>query len=145
MIKNPDYDNKIKYLARQYGLLEIYVFGSRAEEAKMRLEGEEVKAHFPRSDLDIGIRVRNASDLGVLERVNLSIAFEDLFEVSRVDLVILNEADPFLALDIIKGSLIFAKDLDDQARYELFVMRRAGDLLPFKRARMKAILNEGGR
>lgn len=58
---------------------------------------------------------------------------EDLLQVGRIDLILLPEADPFLALDIIKGELLYTDDPDQQARHELFVLRRAGDLLPFKK------------
>jgi hypothetical protein len=70
---------------------------------------------------------------------------EDLFEVGRVDLVLLPEADPYVALDVIRGELLYTRDPDRQARYELYVLRRAGDLLPFKKERMRMILEEGAR
>jgi len=53
------------------------------------------------------------------------------------------EADPFLALEVIRGELLYAEDLDRQARDELYVLRRAGDLLPFKRQRLRLILGIG--
>ena len=70
---------------------------------------------------------------------------EDLFDVERVDLVLLPEADPFLALDIIRGELLYTRDPNQQARYELYVLRRAGDLLPFQKIRTRMILEEGAR
>ena len=79
------------------------------------------------------------------QKSQLAIELEDLFHAGRVDLVLLPEADPFLSADIIAGELLFTKDPDQQARYELFVLRRAGDLLPFKKARTRMILEEGGR
>ena len=63
------------------------------------------------------------------------IFLEDLLDVSRVDLVNLHEADPFLALEIIRGELLYTKDADDQAEYEIFVLRRAADLIPYKKER----------
>jgi hypothetical protein len=54
-------------------------------------------------------------------------------------------ADAFLCADIVAGELLYTADPDEQARYELFVLRRAGDLLPFKKARMHMILEEGAR
>ena len=59
--------------------------------------------------------------------------------------VFLEDAEPFLALDIIRGHLLFCEDIESQARFELYVMRRAGDLLPFKRQRVKMILEEEAR
>lgn len=72
-------------------------------------------------------------------------ALEELFQTDRVDLVILPEADPYLALDIIRGELLYSQDRDQQARYELFALRRAADLLPFKKERIRMILEEGAR
>jgi hypothetical protein len=78
-------------------------------------------------------------------RVRFTMELEDLFEVGRVDLVLLPEADPYVALDVIRGELLYTQDPDRQARYELYVLRRAGDLLPFKKERMRMILEEGAR
>lgn len=58
----------------------------------------------------------------------------------RVDLALLDETDPFLALNIIRGARLYAKDNDAADNYELYIMRRAGDLAPFERQRMKMIL-----
>ena len=67
-----------------------------------------------------------------------------MFVPARVDLVVLPEASPFLALDIVTGELLLARDPDREAEYQLFVLRRAGDLAPFERAR-RALVLEGGR
>jgi hypothetical protein len=64
--------------------------------------------------------------------------------VGRVDLVILGEADPFLALDIIRGELLYCADKDVEAEEELHVLRRAGDLAPYARERWKQILTGSG-
>jgi hypothetical protein len=52
--------------------------------------------------------------------VRLANELEDLFEVSRVDLVMLPEADSFMALDIIRGEVLYCTDADEQAEYELY-------------------------
>jgi hypothetical protein len=77
--------------------------------------------------------------------VRLTIDLEDLFGADRVDLVILPEASAFLALEAIQGELLYCEDEDDQAEYELYVLRRAGDLAPFERERREMILGGGGR
>jgi hypothetical protein len=76
---------------------------------------------------------------------DLAAELEDLLDAPRVDLVSLPRADPFLALDIIRGELLSTSDADRQAEYELFVLRRAADLLPFQRERVRMILEEGAR
>jgi len=68
------------------------------------------------------------------------VALEDLLDVDRVDLVVLPEASPYLALDIVCGELLCATDLDAEAEYQLYVLRRAGDLAPWERERRRMLL-----
>jgi SNF2 family DNA or RNA helicase len=56
------------------------------------------------------------------------------------DVVVLDEANPFLALDVIRGELLYCEDADEQAEYDLYVLRRATDLEPFERQRIRQIL-----
>jgi predicted nucleotidyltransferase len=132
-------------LCHTYGVHDIYVFGSRAEEILDWIRGYNVQSAQPKSDVDIGILPLSWSQWNPERKVNFSMELEDFFSVSRVDLILLPEAEPFLALDIIRGELLYTIDADEQARYELFVLRRAGDLLPFKKERIRMILEEGGR
>lgn len=55
----------------------------------------------PRSDVDIGVMPTEAGTWDPGKRVNLAIELEDLFLAGQIDLVLLPEADPYLALDII--------------------------------------------
>ena len=73
-------------------------------------------------------------------KVQLAQALEDLFESSRVDLVVLPEADSFLAAEVIRGERLFVDDEDQADEYDLYVLRRAGDLLPLERERMALVL-----
>jgi len=75
--------------------------------------------------------------------VEIILALEALFGVKRVDLVVLPEAGPYLALDIIRGELIYCRDPDQQAEDELYILRRAGDLAYFEKERRKMILAGG--
>jgi predicted nucleotidyltransferase len=125
-------------LAQEYGLAVVYAFGSRAAEVAARVAGEDVEADHPLSDVDIGVLPGRA--FLVEERVGLMQALEDLFGVARVDLVILPEAPPYLALDVVRGELLYIADVDVEAEYQLYVLRRAGDLAPFERARLRMIL-----
>lgn len=127
-------------LARQYGLIAIYSFGSRAEEVAARVAGHAVEPTHPASDVDIGVLPAPGRRLTAAERADLAVALEDLLGVVRVDLVILPEAPPFLALDIVRGQLLCATDPDAEAEYQLYVLRRAGDLAPFERERRRMIL-----
>ena len=115
--------NRIKALtsiAEKYHISAIYAFGSRASEVMAWTNGETVDIEPIESDVDIGVLLRHKAGLSVQEKVQITIEMEDLLGVPRVDLVIISEADPFLALDIIKGELIFCNELDAQAEYELY-------------------------
>ena len=67
---------------------------------------------------------------------------EDLFSVKRVDLVIIPEADPFLAANIIRGERIFCQDDYRADEYDLYILRRAGDLAPLERERQSIIMKK---
>lgn len=136
---------QLEDIARRYNVEEVYAFGSRAKEVAARLHDGTVCAACPESDIDIGVRLKAGGTLGPSERVQLALEVEDFLGASRVDLVILGEADSFLAVEIIRGELLYAEDLDRQARYELYLLRRAGDLHSFKKERMRMIMEEGAR
>jgi predicted nucleotidyltransferase len=131
-------------LSKCYGLTAIYVFGSQAGEAASFFQGDEGDVGSslnPEIDLDIGVQPFPAKNLSAQDRVAITQVLEDLFHVRRVDLVVLPEARPFLALDIIKGELIYCDDPDRQAEDELYVLRRAGDLAYYEKKRIQQIIN----
>lgn len=138
-------DIRLRQIALRYEVEEIYAFGSRAREIAARLRGETVSAAYPEPDVDIGVRIKSGVTLDSSKRVRLALEIEDLLDATRVDLVILQETDPFLAVEIIRGELLYAEDMDQQAEYELYLLRRAGDLLPFKKERIRMIMEEGSR
>jgi predicted nucleotidyltransferase len=107
-------------------ILALYLFGSRGR----REETEQ-------SDVDVGVLWREEQTLrdvlllegGLEQRLGL-----------KVDLVDAGRANAFLALDIIRGERIFCADPDRGDEFELYVMRRAGDLAPFERERRRRLL-----
>ncbi|HON99689.1 MAG TPA: nucleotidyltransferase domain-containing protein [Syntrophales bacterium] len=126
----------ISKIAEEFSLADIYAFGSNAKDVLFFIQGETEALNVPpSSDVDIGVRPEHRKYLSAKQKVELMIFLEDLLDVSRVDLVNLHEADPFLALEIIRGELLYTKDADDQAEYEIFVLRRAADLIPYKKER----------
>lgn len=137
---------RLASLARQHGLADVYAFGSRAPEIGAKVRGTAKPPRTPaESDADIAVRPRYGVTLDVDERVDFTLALEELFRVPRVDLVVLPEAGAFLALAAVSGELLYCDDPTDQAEYELYVLRRAGDLLPFERERRDLILRHGAR
>ena len=114
----------------------LYVFGSRAEEVRVWLAGARDTLSPGPSDVDIGALPPRGSGWSVHETVRLALALEELLGVSRVDVVVLDKADPFVAAAVIRGDRLFARDERAADEFDLYVLRRAGDLIPLKRERM---------
>ncbi len=126
-------------VATRFGLDAIYLFGSRAKEVSDYLRGRRELDPTHPSDVDVGVMPAGGERLTVQDKVRLAITLEDLWDVSRVDLVLLPEASPFLAVDIVAGERMYARDAYALDEYELYVLRRAGDLAPFERERRQRV------
>jgi predicted nucleotidyltransferase len=131
--------SRLEDICRRHDLDALYVFGSRAAEVCRLIDEGLPAAPDTRSDVDIGILPPHSLVLPVDRKVAIATGLEDLLGVSRVDLVVLPEADPFLAVNVIRGERLFCRDTRRIDEYELFVLRRGGDLAPFERARQAMI------
>jgi len=129
---------QLRELADGYDIQIIYAFGSRAKEAFEMVVGKRVSLSPGPSDLDIGIKPERK--LTVEEKVEIALALEDIFGVHRVDLVVIPEVRTPLAFRIVTGELLYASNPVYEAEYQLYVMRKAADLLPYERERQKMIL-----
>lgn len=116
----------IEVLARHPEIVGAYLFGSRAH-------GDETEA----SDLDLAVLCDTAMELERL--IELQDELESASDQS-VDLIDLAGASAFLALDVIRGERIFERDGRRLDEFDLYVLRRAGDLAPFERERRRALL-----
>lgn len=131
---------QIRDIASQYDLQIIYAFGSRAKEALAFAEGRIRRFPSTPSDLDIG--VKPPKPLTVEEKVQIGILFEDLFDVPRVDLIVLPDAPVFLALEIVTGEILYMQDSTYEAEYQLYIMRQAADLFPYEQMKERMILGD---
>ena len=131
-------EEKITKIASKYRLQIIYTFGSRAKEVLDRMEGRISHLSSTPSDLDIGVKPEKP--LTVEEKVEIAIFFEDLFDLQRVDVVVLPEAPILLAMQIVTGEILYRQDQTYEAEYQLYIMRRAAELLPFERIKQKMIM-----
>jgi len=107
-------------------IVALYLFGSRGR----REETEH-------SDVDVGVLFRQEQTLHDV------LLLEDALERRlglKTDLIDAGRASAFLALDIIRGEQVFCADPDRSDEFELYVMRRAGDLAPFERERRRRLL-----
>ena len=123
----------LQALAIKHGLQIIYAFGSRVREALDFIDGRKPRLTPGPSDLDLG--VKPSTKLTVSDKVDLALQLEELFVVPRVDLVVLSEVSTFLAMEIVSGELLFAENLHHEAEYQLYIMRKAAELMPFQRAK----------
>lgn len=135
-----DISGGLRSICLRYGIDAVYVFGSRASEIARLVGSDQPLSDTTTSDVDIGVLPKSGYSLDPRAKVRLMAELEDLFEVGRVDLVSLTEAPPFLAVEIIRGELLYEADPDRAAEYELFVLRRAGDLAFFQRERVRNVL-----
>ena len=135
--------DRLSEIARNFDLDIVYAFGSHAQEALKWLADEQFSFSISSpSDLDIGVKPSVKKTLAIKDKVRLAMALEDLFRVSCVDLINLNEADPFLAANVIRGERLYTKNADLADEYDLYVLRRAGDLIPLERERIALIMGE---
>jgi predicted nucleotidyltransferase len=104
----------------------LYVFGSQSAGGAR-----------PDSDTDLGVLYRSRQPIETTFLIE-----EELQRVTgkKIDLVDVARARAFLALEIIRGERIFCRESAETDRFELYVLRRAGDLLPFERRRQELLL-----
>ena len=76
------------------------------------------------------------------EKVKIAILFEDLFDVVRVDLILLPDAPISLALEIVMGEILYVRDSTYEAEYQLYIMRQAADLLPYEQMKQRMIMGD---
>jgi len=138
-----DLRHELEALADEYGLLALYVFGSRAAEIAERAAGGMVARTHSGSDVDIGVQPQRDRLLTAEDRVHIVHRLEALLGADRVDLVILPEANAFLAADVVRGELLLATDLDAEAELQLYHLRRAADLAPLLREQWRETVGSG--
>jgi predicted nucleotidyltransferase len=136
---------KLRELADRYRIDLVYSFGSRTHEVKDFLNGLGELDKSGTSDADIGVKLSpGAAAMSIREKVKLAIELEELLGAGRVDLVILSEADPFLSANVVRGERVFCIDSHLADEYELYILRRAGDLAPLERERLSMIFTKAG-
>lgn len=130
----------IERICKKYHVKALYAFGSRGRELFEVIQDDAISLSASQSDLDIG--VLTLSPFSIDDKVNLTFELEYLFCGAKVDLFVLQEVDAFLAANIIRGERVHAEDEYLVDEYDLFVLRRAGDLAELERQRIAMILQE---
>jgi len=122
----------LEALLRRHDVAAAYLFGSRADDGLRRLAGETLDGAG--SDLDVAVRFGGGPQ-SFRALALLQVGLEDLFEPLRVDLLPMERVDALFQARVIDGHRIFAADSTEADFYELYILNRAADLLPFQRAR----------
>jgi hypothetical protein len=91
------------------------------------------------ADIDIGALPEQGKRLSIREKSLIAIELEEIFQADRVDLVVLPEADAFLAANIIRGERLYCRDTYAADEHELYALRRAADLAPLEGERLALI------
>lgn len=124
---------RLEETCSRYSIEILYAFGSRSEEVRDLVAGRIRFLASGASDVDLGIKLRPGASLSVRERALLGIELEDLLGADKVDLCEVQEVDSFVAVEVIRGERIYCEDEWRADEYELYVLRRAGDLAPLGR------------
>jgi predicted nucleotidyltransferase len=133
-------ERELVRISEKYRLSALYAFGSRAKEVAALVRQNFDRLVKRNSDLDIAVLPEARIVLGAREKVEIMLELEELFGSPRVDLLVLPEADSFLAANAIRGERLYCKDSYAADDFELYVLRRAGDLIPYERERIRMIM-----
>ena len=139
--KNRSFSFNLKKLCEDYGIETVYAFGSRAAEVHRVYKTGRPFNESGYSDVDISVKLPRGKKMSVREKSELAMKLENLFGVQKVDLVSLTEADPFLAVNIIRGERIYTENENRADEYDLYILRRAGDLSIYERLGIESIIN----
>ena len=134
------YIQRLEDLSSRYRLTAIYAFGSRGKDISAAIYDDKKLPSISFSDIDIAILPEVGVQLTLRLKVRFTFEIEDIFSVTRGDLIILPEVDPFLAVQAIRGDRIYCRDTYRADEYELYILRRAGDLIPLEKERIKLIM-----
>lgn len=107
-------------------IVAAYLFGSR-------IRGDARRG----SDLDVAVLFSGPVELRARLQLEDRLATA---AATAVDCTDLGAAGAFLALDAVSGERVYCRDLDRCDEFELYVLRRAGDLAPFERERRRIVL-----
>ena len=142
MIEGKERREALERICVEFDVAILYVFGSRAEQVVDWLEGSRAGLTAGASDVDIGVKALPDVIWQLDDKVQLALQLENLFDDGRVDLIVLDVATPFLAEEIIRGERLYAQDEYLADEYDLYILRRAGDLAPLEREWLATVLQE---
>jgi predicted nucleotidyltransferase len=145
ILKSDPLRDRLESFCRSHKLESLYVFGSRADETLKLVSGHGEAGPAPSSDVDIAVKLPPDRELSARQKAEMAVELEDLLNAGLVDLITLGDADPFLAVNVIRGERLFCSDRYAADEYELYILRRDGDLADFERIRIERIMHPQNR
>ena len=127
-----EHTEQLQHLFSTYGVVLAYLFGSQAEG----------KAG-PLSDVDIAVLLGPQVDHERWFQVQLDLMGElmDLFHRNDVDVVILNQATPVLAHEIVQfGQILYEAEPGTRVDFEITPLRRYMDTEPLRQLQDRRLL-----
>ncbi len=128
----------LEAICREHSVAILYSFGSRAKEVLAWLNDPEAILAPGPSDVDLGVKPLPATEFNWKTEVALEQALQDLLGVERIDLVNLDNVNPFLAAEVVHGERLYAESEYAADNFDLYILRQEGDLafLEDERARL---------
>lgn len=132
----------LKQLCRDFDIDILYVFGSRAKQVRDWIAGKREIISPDSLDVDIGVRLLPGTRLTFKEKAFLTMALKDFLGVDKVNLMVIPEANPLLAANIIHGERLFFRNEYEADEYELYILRKAGNLPSLEKERSEFIFGK---
>ena len=120
---------KIDEICKKYNIALCYLFGSRQNEGKAILYGEQVEVVDIESDIDFAVLFMKPPGNALETYASLSVDLQDIVSPFRADLLFLHEVDHLIQLEAINGINIYAINNGFREAYEEKVMMFASDEL----------------
>lgn len=130
---------KIRNIAKKYGIVLIYLFGSQAENGARYLAGDNISAE-DLSDLDLAVSFENIPSEPMKIYGALYRELSEIFAPFYIDLVFMHEVGTLFQYEIIKGVRMFEKDEFSTDDLEEKIMKRAEHLAFKQRIMNREIL-----
>jgi len=130
---------KIRNIAKKYGIVLIYLFGSQAENGARYLAGDNISAE-DLSDLDLAVSFENIPSEPMKIYGALYRELSEIFAPFYIDLVFMHEVETLFQYEIIKGVRMFEKDEFSTDDLEEKIMKRAEHLAFKQRIMNREIL-----
>jgi predicted nucleotidyltransferase len=127
-----EYTPQLRQLFATHGVVLAYLFGSQAEGTA-----------GPLSDVDVAVLLgpQVEREQWFQTQLDLTDKLMSLFHRNKVDVVILNQATPVLAYEVVcSGQVLYEAEPGTRVDYEVAALRRFADTEPLRRMQDRRLL-----